>query len=141
MTAKENALQIIRFGTPEWVAGGLPSYTLCYQGCNHEGYSGGGHHCPVGTRWTDIWGTEWHKEHDGVMGFPRGNPLAEMSALPSYAWPDPDDERIRGKIDRLAEEYPGGDLFLAGSHRDTLWEKSYMLVGMENMMAYLLTEP
>ena len=31
--------------------------------------------------------------------------------------------------------------FLAGQHRDTLWEKAYMLVGMENLMVYFKTEP
>lgn len=41
----------------------------------------------------------------------------------------------------MAESFFGGDVFLAGSHRDTLWEKAYMLVGMENMMVYFLTEP
>jgi len=35
----------------------------------------------------------------------------------------------------------GHDRFLAGSHRDTLWEKAYMLVGMEALMMYFLTEP
>ena len=30
---------------------------------------------------------------------------------------------------------------LGASHRDTLWEKSYMLVGMEAMMVYFLREP
>ncbi|MHB9024240.1 MAG: hypothetical protein ACYC7E_08700 [Armatimonadota bacterium] len=62
MTAKENALQIIHFGQPGWVPEGPPVYGVCYQGCNHEGYDGGGHDCPVGSRWTDIWGTEWHWE-------------------------------------------------------------------------------
>lgn len=140
MTAKENALRIIRFDHPEWVMQAPPTYVLCYQGCNHEGYEGGGHDCPVGTSWTDIWGTGWRKEMDGVMGFPRVNPLANPSALKTYHRPDPDDPRIYERIYRTAQE-PAGDVFLAGSHRDTLWEKSYMLVGMENMMAAFYTEP
>ena len=141
MNAKENALRIIRFGAPERVVGGPPVYNLCYHGCHHEGFEGGGHDCPVGTRWTDIWGTRWHKELDGVMGFPRGHPLAEVAELKQYAWPDPTDERILGRIYELAEAFSDGDQFLAGQHRDTLWEKSYMLVGMEDLMAYFITEP
>jgi uroporphyrinogen decarboxylase len=141
MTEKENALRILRFDKPQWVMSGLPTYSLCYNGCHHEGYAGGGHDCQVGSRWTDIWGTVWHKEHEGVMGFPRGNPLAEIGSLRTYRWPDPGDERISGKIYRLHREFGGGDVFLDGSHRDTLWEKSYMLVGMENMMEYFFTEP
>jgi uroporphyrinogen decarboxylase len=110
-------------------------------GVDHQGFHGGGHDSPVGTRWTDIWGTQWHKELAGVMGFPRGNPLNEVSALKHYAWPDPDDERICSQIYRLDQEFPGGDLFKAGSHRDTLWEKAYMLVGMQAMMMYFFDEP
>lgn len=141
MTEKQNALEIIRFGKPERITGGLKDYGLQYLGCNHEGYTGGGHHLPVGSKWTDIWGTVWHKEHAGVMGFPRGNPLADISSLKTYQWPDPNDERICARIYTLAEQYPGGDLFLTGSNRDTLWEKAYMLAGMENMMAFFYTEP
>ncbi len=141
LTARDNAREIIRFGQPDYVAAGLPLHQLCYHGCNHEGYEGGGHDCPVGSQWTDIWGTRWHKEHPGVMGFPRGNPLAHISAMSSYRWPDPDDPRICDAIHRGRRSFPGGDQFLGGSHRDTLWEKAYMLVGMENMMVYLHEEP
>jgi uroporphyrinogen decarboxylase len=95
------------------------------------------------------------------MGLPKVNPLAEVEALRRYRWPDPDDERICGRIYQMAVAGPafgtgtgpafgtgtgpafgtGTDRFLAGSHRDTLWEKAYMLVGMEALMVYFLTEP
>ena len=142
MIKKENALRILRFDNPERVVGEAPCHWLAYTGCNHETIDGGGgHESSVGSRWTDIWGTGWFREQDGVMGFPRKNPLAEMSSLKNYAWPDPEDERICGKIYTLKKKFQGGDCFLAGSHRDTLWEKSYMLAGMENMMVWLRTEP
>lgn len=141
LNEKQNALEIMRFGKPEAVVTCWPEYCIHYHGVNHEGYEGGGHDLPVGSVWTDIWQTEWHKEHPDVMGFPRGNPLAETSALKQYQWPHPDDERICGKIYDLHAKFPGGDVFLAGSHRDTLWEKAYMIVGMERMMEYFYTEP
>ena len=81
MKAKENALRIIRFDHPERVVSGPPTHELCYYGVNHEGFAGGGHESPVGARWVDIWGTGWHKELEGVMGFPRLNPLAEVESL------------------------------------------------------------
>ncbi|MFC1716672.1 uroporphyrinogen decarboxylase family protein [Candidatus Poribacteria bacterium] len=142
MKTKENALRIIRFDNPERVVSGCPTHYTAYRGCNHEGYSGGGHHLPVGSKWQDIWGTVWHREHEGVMGFPRGSPLAELASdLSSYQWPDTDDERIVGQIYERAEGWESEKTFLSGSHRDTLWEKSYMLAGMENLMRYLYTEP
>jgi uroporphyrinogen decarboxylase len=141
MNAKENALRAMHFDRPEWVMESPPTYALKYHGTDHEGYAGGGHDCPLGSKWVDIWGTEWHKEHEGVMGFPRGNPLAEPSALRDYQWPDPNDERICARIYEGAAAFPGGDPFLAGRHRDTLWEKAYMLIGMEKLMIYFFTEP
>lgn len=146
MTDKQNALEIIRFGKPEQVVPHFPAAWVGYLGANHQGYDDtamdDGHDRPVGSRWIDIWGTEWHKEYPDVMGFPKGNPLAEPGSLASYRWPDPDDERISGRIHRQALAVPDrGEVLLCGSHRDTLWEKAYMLVGMENMMVYFHTEP
>lgn len=141
LTARENARRIIHFDDPVYIMSRPPVYEVAYVGANHENFAGSGHDVPVGTRWVDIWGTEWHKSHTGVMGFPKGYPLAEIDALESYHWPDPYDPRICQQIYDLAAAFPGDDRFLGGSHRDTLWEKSYMLVGMENMMVSFLTEP
>jgi uroporphyrinogen decarboxylase len=142
MNQRENALRILQFDHPERVTTGMPVYELCYQGCNHETITGeGGDGSPVGAEWEDIWGTRWHKIQEGVMGLPRGYPLGKVEDLQDYTWPDPDDERICGKIGHMKAGFPGGDRFLGGSHRDTLWEKAYMLVGMENLMIYFLSEP
>lgn len=142
---KENALKIINFNNPEKIVTTPPQFNISYLGANHQGYNDereDAHDRPVGAKWHDIWNTEWHKEYPGVMGFPKGTPLAEIEALKSYKWPDPDDERIYGKIYKMHEQYHEKDTkFLTGSHRDTLWEKSYMLVGMENMMEYFYSEP
>jgi uroporphyrinogen decarboxylase len=142
MTPRENALEILRFGKPEYVMPCPPQHGIAYFGCNHEGFDGGGHHLPVGAQWTDIWGTVWHREHEGVMGFPRGTPLADLpAALKTYRWPDPDDPRIVQMIYDQAKGWNRSEKFLCGRHRDTLWEKCYMLVGMDNAMCYFYTEP
>jgi uroporphyrinogen decarboxylase len=138
---KENALRIIRFDHPERIVSGPPTHMVKYLGCDHESYDGFGPGSPVGSRWMDIWGVGFHREMAGVMGFPRLHPLADVSALRDYRWPDPNDERICGRIYKQAVEYDGGDAFITGSHRDTLWEKAYMLVGMEDLMLYFYTEP
>jgi uroporphyrinogen decarboxylase len=76
------------------------------------------------------------------MGFPRFHPLEDLPvALKSYSWPDPDDERICQPIFDSAQGWDQANTFLVGSHRDTLWEKAYMLVGMENLMLFFKTEP
>ena len=142
MNPKENALRIIKFDHPERIMTGAPQHWVSYLGCNHEGYSGGGHHLPVGSSWTDIWGTTWRREQPGVMGFPVGNPLADLvEGLRSFQPPDPEDERLYSLIYQQAQGWDPEEAFLTGSHRDTLWEKSYMLVGMENMLCDFISEP
>jgi uroporphyrinogen decarboxylase len=142
MDPKENFLRILRCDHPERIVSGPPEHAVGYFGCNHEGYAGGGHNSPVGTRWLDIWQVGWQKEQAGVMAFPRQHPLADLPhALRNYSWPNPNDQRLISQIDRQASGWNAETTFLSGSHRDTLWEKCYMLVGMEDLMCYFRTEP
>lgn len=142
MTNRENALEIIHFGKPERIVEEAPEHVLAYLGCDHESFDGTDDNCPAGTRWRDIWGTGWHKEKAEYMGLPEICPLDEPEKLAFYKWPNPTDERICGRIYEQREKYdPADDVFLTAYHRDTLWEKAYMLVGMENMMTYFYTEP
>ena len=75
------------------------------------------------------------------MGFPQAHPLAKPENMAAYDWPRPDDQRICGRIYETAKDFDGRDKLLSGSHRETLWEKSYMLVGMESLMQYFFAEP
>jgi len=147
MTDKENARRIISFDNPERVMSWPPCRYISYHGANHQGFDDpvtmtDGHTRPVGTSWRDIFQTGWMKEQADVMGMPRFHPISRPDMLKDYTWPDPDDPRICEKIyNKVAEFGRSPDYFLAGSHRETLWEKAYMLVGMENMMTYFYTEP
>jgi uroporphyrinogen decarboxylase len=141
LDAKENALRIIRFESPERVARGLPAHDCSYFGVNHEPWQGvGGHDAPVGSRWRDIWGVGWQKELEGVMGFAREHPLSDLSGLDRYPFPSPDDPRLCQQIyDRAAKA--DGTKFRSGSHRETLWERCYNLVGMDNLMLAFSDDP
>jgi len=145
MNPKENALRIIRFDRPEYVPGGPPVYSVKYRGNDHAGYQGGGHDCPVGTEWTDIWGVRWRKIADGVMGFHVGHPLSRPEDLKHFTPPDPDDERVCGLIYEMAEAFkqdPGREeKFLGGRHRETLLEKANTLLGMEALFVAFKAEP
>lgn len=140
MTELQNFLELVRFGAPERIPARIPDYGLHYRGCNHDDAEGHGHHSPVGTAWSDIWGTVWHKDLEGVMGFPRGFPLEHLEDLDDFVFPDPDDPAIHSQIYEQRAAC-AGDVLISAAHRDTLWERAYMLVGMENLMVYLHTEP
>ncbi len=141
MDAKENALRIIRFDSPQRVVSGMPTHDCSYFGVNHEPWEGpGGHGAPVGSRWRDIWGVGWQKELDGVMGFAREHPLSDLSRMDRYPFPDPDEPRLCRQIYDRAEK-ADGTKFRFGSHRETLWERCYNLVGMDNLMLAFLDAP
>jgi uroporphyrinogen decarboxylase len=112
----------------------MPCHDISYFGVNHESWENPkGHDVPVGTRWRDIWGVGWRKELDGVMAFAVEHPLADLR-FDSYRWPDPDDPRLVKCIYEKAKAADRQAVFLSGSHRETLWERCYNLVGMDRLM-------
>lgn len=141
MNPKENALRIIRFDGPERITSGPPAYECSYFGVNHRPFEGvGGHDSPLGTKWHDVWGVGWQKELEGVMGYAREHPLSDLR-LDRFSFPDPDDPRL---CERIYERAKGADReksFVTGSHRETLWERSYNLVGMDNLMIAFIDSP
>jgi uroporphyrinogen decarboxylase len=141
MDPKENALRVIRFDSPERIVGGLPAHDISYFGVNHESAENPrGHDVPVGTRWRDIWGVGWRKEMPGVMGYAVEHPLADLRP-DRYRWPDPDDERIVGQVYAKAKQADRAANFVSGSHRETLWERAYNLVGMDRLMMAFYDSP
>lgn len=142
MTPRENIIRIVEFDNPEYVPTGIPCFTISYNGSNHEGMDGsGGDASPAGARWFDIWGVGWHKELPDVMGLPEINPLANLSKVDDYLYPDPHDPRVCGPVHDKIIEYDSDQMFLAGIHRDTLFEQAYMLVGMENLFIAFYEQP
>lgn len=141
---KENALRIINHGQPERIEVCVPMKAVAYLGCDHEGYSVVSQaDKETAGSWQDIWGTTWRFYPGGISETPVGHPLAEGSeVIRQFEWPDPNDERLAAKIHQdLAGLTRPEEGFLTGLHRDLLWEKSYMLAGMENMMIWFKTEP
>jgi uroporphyrinogen decarboxylase len=140
---RENALRVIHFDSPERIVGGMPCHDISYFGVDHEPFAGpGGHDSPVGTRWKDVWGVGWRKEMEGVMGYAVHHPLADLD-VEKYRWPDPDDERLVGQIYQRARDpdVRPGEQFVRGSHRETLWERAYNLVGMDRLMMAFFDAP
>ena len=142
MDERDNFLRILRFEQPERIISQLPIDSVTYYGMDHQGFENSlGDDSPIGSRWVDIWGTGWHKLQPGVMGMPEINPLERPEALKAYQWPDPQDPRLIDPIYSQARAFSGSQRLLACHHRDTLWEKAYMLVGMETMMMAFIDVP
>jgi uroporphyrinogen decarboxylase len=139
MTEIENFYQLVKFEKPEFIPSKIPDHHAAYLGSYHESFDGLGHHSPVGTVWKDVWGITWKKEIDGIMGFPIEHPLADLTELDGFAFPDLADPRLTARLYEEAKKADGR--LLSGANNNLVWEKACYLVGMENLMVYLYTEP
>ena len=144
LNVKENALHIINFNQPERIEICTPMNLLSYLGCNHESFSVisqiDKEKC---SEWKDIWGTTWRFIPGSISEMPIDYPLDNgKEDIKEYEWPDPNDDRLIAKINQdFAVINDPQEGFLTGLHRDLLWEKSYMLAGMENVMTWFKLEP
>ena len=138
MDAKENLLETIHFGNPERVpyAGGLPIIRIGFFGVNPDD-----NRPPGADIWTDLWQVQHHKEFEGIMPFPKYNPLAHIDDWEEYQWPDPHDPELYVKARATLENISDREAILvSGSHRSTLLERAWKLVGMEDLFVLLLSD-
>jgi uroporphyrinogen decarboxylase len=78
----------------------------------------------------DEWGTEWIDDGKGLVTC--GYPLEEgYRKLDNYSFPDPSDLSRFKRADELIASRP--DHYIVGTVWFTLWERLWMLRGMENM--------
>ncbi|MCP4251318.1 MAG: hypothetical protein GY778_30145 [bacterium] len=100
---------------------------------------------PTGWTWSfeerslDEWGCVWGRTEVANTGQVVGHPLHDRSLLETYRWPDPDDPaRYEGFADQLA---PAEDRFVMFCFGHGIWERLYLLLGMENALMGFHTEP
>lgn len=143
MNAVENALRIIHFDQPERVVESVPVHNITFHGSYEIPYDPDEtpRGLAVGESRRDIWGTVTTRRHDGPGGTEYHGALGRPDRLRGFDWPDPDDERICGRIYDMADRFPGGDMWLSGGHACLIWEVAYKMVGMLNLLEYFYTEP
>lgn len=93
----------------------------------------------AGTTSFDIWGVGWDNAiNDGFQV--DVHPLADIAALATYRFPDPDDPRLyAGFAETIARN--NGELAVFFGNSWCLWERFYLLRGYEQAMEDLACEP
>lgn len=139
LKAKDNFLEAIKFGRPEYVpySRRMPVVTIGFFGVNPDDNR------PEGAdTWTDLWQVRHRHEQEGMMPFPVFHPLEKLPDWDDYVWPDPHELSLyvqaREKVGGIARR---SEILLSGSHRSTLLERAWKLVGMENLFMMMLNEP
>lgn len=92
-----------------------------------------------GTTAFDLWGIGWDSTiNDGFQV--DVNPLADLKALSTYRFPDPDDPRHYSFVlQKIGQN--DGQMAVAGEIGFCLWERYYLLRGFERAMEDLVAEP
>jgi len=80
LTAKENYMEAIKYGDPEYVP----------LGCEPVWYGISFNDMLKLENWKDRFGVTWEMAMEKTVPFPKGNPLADIEkALDKYKFPDP----------------------------------------------------
>ena len=133
---KENLLEVLKFGSPEYVpySRAMPVKTIGFYGVNPDDNRPGAE-----KNWTDLWQVRHRKEMEDVMPFPAYHPLEHLGNWDEYAWHDP---ALYSRARQAIQVIPDRDhIILSGSHRSTLLERAWKLVGMDNLFVMMLNEP
>lgn len=131
LNARENYLEAVRFGRPEYVPMGNEEVRWSFQ---FEGNY-------RGEDWTDSWGVRWEVGLPGTVPFPKGNPLPSLDRLSDYRFPDPDDLVCTDEIREGLAKVDRGRQLVDGHLSYLLFERAWAVMGMDNMLMALLTHP
>jgi uroporphyrinogen decarboxylase len=131
MNAKQNLLEAIRFGRPAYVPLGCEPVWHTFQLDGNFRMAS----------WTDAWGVGWEIGIEGTVPFPKRNPLPTLDRLADYPFPSPDDLVLTDGEKRRLAGVDRSEQLVIGSHSYLLFERAWAVMGMDNLLASLLTHP
>ena len=132
LTARENYLQAISFGQPEYMPRGEEDlfYSIHVQDIMSK------------KSFTDEWQVSWIQELPETSPFPTRCPLASLDRLSDYTFPNPDQlfDKFGEEKQRIRSAKEQGRI-VTGNYFYFLYERAWALMGMENFLIALLSEP
>ena len=134
MNPKENLLRAIRRDSPDHVPYGS-------EGVFRE-ISFGAVEWPVEPG-IDVWGTRWEKgdAQNGIYPYPVTHPLETLEAIDDFPFPDFEGAPFTVESQQSLAAPDRSEHILVGLCGETIFERAWMLRGMENLMVDLLTAP
>jgi uroporphyrinogen decarboxylase len=86
----------------------------------------------------DWWGVGFDTQEEGY--FPSFCPLADMTHLDRFPWPDPHDPHLLDEAARIIAA-DQGEHFITPNFGFALFERAWLLRGFENFLAEIVTDP
>lgn len=131
LSPKENYLEAIRFGNPDYVP-------LTEEGVVH-GMALEGNLCM--DNWTDLWGVEWEKGMEGVVPFPKKNPIPNLDYLDDFIFPSPSNLVFTEEMKHDLENVDRNEKLVNGYFAYLVFERASPLMGMDNFLMAFITHP
>jgi uroporphyrinogen decarboxylase len=131
MNAKENYLESICFGRPEYVPLGNEQV---WQGVQFEGNF-------KMADWTDLWGVRWEVGLEGTVPFPKGNPLPSLERLEDFRFPSPSELTFTDAQRAALAAVDRSRRLVTGQLTYLLFERAWAIMGMEGFLTSLITHP
>ena len=91
-----------------------------------------------GDIWRDHFGVRWDKSRDKGVGVVM-EPLICEESLESFAFPDPDDPKLYGQVEKVIAEKR--DNFIIASVPMGYFERAWSLYGIENLLCDMVGNP
>jgi len=133
MNSKENYLEAIRYGSPEYVPLSYFDPTWFDIGFLNQSKM---------ENWTDRFGITWEMAAEDTVPFPVGNPLADIEkSLDNYVFPDPNTLVIDPDAFEKLKTLDRSNVLVAGGLSYFCFERVWALMGMENFFAALIEFP
>jgi len=129
--SKENYLEAIRFGRPEYVPRGNEPI---WHGLQFEGNL-------RMEDWTDAWGVRWEVGIEGTVPFPKGHPLPSFERLSDYHFPDPEELVFTEEMKEGLARVDRGRQLVMGYLTYLLFERAWAIMGMDGFLTGLITHP
>jgi len=131
LSPKENYLEAIRFGHPQYVPIDCEDIWHVFQ---LDGNFRMGD-------WTDAWGVQWKVAIEGTVPFPVSHPLPDLDRLSHYRFPDPGDLALTDRMKADLAAVDRGRKLVMGQLTYLLFERAWALMGMNEFLTALATRP
>jgi uroporphyrinogen decarboxylase len=140
MAQKDNLLRILNRDNPDYIPYGLEGVRVFWHRDARFFFGNGD---PDAIEWTDAWGVDWKLGDAGAKEsfYPVSQPLDCLSRAVDYPFPDPCEP---GVFDGIRPEILGVDrsrYLLMLSNPGCLFNRAWLLRGMENFLADMLLDP
>ncbi|MBS3737008.1 MAG: uroporphyrinogen decarboxylase family protein [Candidatus Bipolaricaulota bacterium] len=134
MNPKSNLLKALDHEEPEWVPTPMVDGSMTVVTHDLQEYPPGGG--------IDDWGVKWKQgEEESGAGLPITHPIQNPAEIEDYPFPDPGDTGLMDPALEAISSVDRGKTLVFGDNGWGLFERAWILVGMDRFLMWMYREP